>query len=88
MKHRGCPLGLFVFVLAAFSTFAAEYQPVTDARLVSPEPENWLMYRGTYDSHGYSPLKRINTRNVKRLKPLWTYSTRWSGSRAHSCSFP
>ena len=33
------------------------------------------MYRGTYNSHGYSPLKEINTGNVKRLKPLWSYST-------------
>ena len=61
--------------MLSFSSFAADYSPVTDARLLSPEPENWLMYRGTYDSHGYSPLNEINSRNVKRLKPLWTFST-------------
>ncbi len=61
--------------LAGFAVCAAEYSPVTDARLVSPEPDNWLMYRRTYDSHGYSPLQQINARNVALLKPLWTFST-------------
>jgi hypothetical protein len=31
---------------AAGSAFAADYAPVTDARLANPEPENWLMTRG------------------------------------------
>ena len=70
MKVLICFIGML-----AFSTYAAEYSPVTDARLLNPEPENWLMYRGTYNSHGYSPLKEINTRNVNRLKPLWSFST-------------
>ena len=55
--------------------WAAEYSPVTDARLVDPEPGNWLMYRRTYDSHGYSPLDQIDADNVHALKPLWTFST-------------
>ncbi len=64
-------------LLTAFATMAGavDYNPVTDARLVSPEPHNWLMYRGTYDSHGYSPLSQINTETVAGLKPLWMYST-------------
>ena len=66
---------LVLATLSALPVFSAEYEPVTDERLVNPEPENWLMYRGTYDSHGYSPLTEINSRNVKRLKPLWTFST-------------
>ncbi len=65
---------LAVAVLGTAST-SAEYSPVTDERLLNPEPENWLMYRGTYDSHGYSPLAQINTENVSGLKPLWTFST-------------
>ena len=62
---------------AAQSTPAAHtaYSPVTDARLRNPEPANWLMYRRTYDSHGYSPLDQINAENVHGLKPLWTFST-------------
>ena len=49
--------------------------PVTEARLKSPEPENWLMYRGNYASWGYSPLDQIRRENVSRLAPLWTFST-------------
>ena len=50
-------------------------RPVTDARLQSPEPENWLSFRRTYDGIGYSPLDQITTANVKRLRPVWTMST-------------
>ena len=68
-----------LLAIAAALTFAAdeadEYAAVTDERLRSPEAENWLMYRGTYDSHGYSPLAQINAENVANLKPLWTFST-------------
>jgi alcohol dehydrogenase (cytochrome c) len=66
---------------ALLSTFTAAaqtpkaYSPVTDARLTSPEAGNWLMYRRTYDSWGYSPLERINTRNVGTLVPVWSAST-------------
>jgi alcohol dehydrogenase (cytochrome c) len=48
---------------------------VTDERLLHPEPENWLMYRRTYDSWGYSPLDQITTKNVEKLVPTWTFST-------------
>lgn len=51
------------------------YTPVTDERLTNPEPENWLMYRRTYDSWGYSPLDKINAANVKQLFPVWSIST-------------
>ncbi len=65
-------LGWWAFAGAAW---AVEYSPVTDARLAEPEPGNWLMYRRTYDSHGYSPLDQIDADNVHGLKPLWTFST-------------
>ena len=71
MRHV---LGALLAGVAA-TGFAAEYSPVTDERLLSPEPENWLMYRGTYDSQGYSPLDQINTENVAGLKPIWSFST-------------
>jgi alcohol dehydrogenase (cytochrome c) len=51
------------------------YQPVTAARLLKPEPDNWLMIRGTYDGWGYSPLKEITTENAARLKPVWMTAT-------------
>ena len=53
----------------------AGYTPVTDARLSSPEPQNWLMYRGNYEGWGYSPLKQITDKNVSKLEVAWAYST-------------
>jgi alcohol dehydrogenase (cytochrome c) len=51
------------------------YRPVTNARLTDPEPQNWLMTRGNYQGWGYSPLDQINPSNVKRLTPVWSFST-------------
>lgn len=51
------------------------YKTVTNARLKKPEAGNWLMYRGRYDSQGYSPLDQINAKNVAKLKPVWSFST-------------
>ena len=49
--------------------------PVTDDRLLHPEPESWLMYRRTYDGWGFSPLSQIDTSNVADLAPAWTFTT-------------
>ena len=49
--------------------------PVTDDRLVNPGPEDWLMYRRTYDGWGYSPLDQITSANVASVVPVWSYST-------------
>src|SRR5262249_24770944 len=37
--------------------------------------ENWLSYGRTYSAQRYSPLKQINTENVARLIPVWTFQT-------------
>src|SRR3981189_2573643 len=69
--------GVFASLLPAMA-WAGEvknYSPVTQERLVNPEPGNWMLYRRTYDGHGYSPLDKINTTNVKNLVPAWTFST-------------
>jgi len=70
-------LGLLLsaFCSAGHAAEPAPYSAVTAERLTHPEPGNWLMYRRTYDSWGYSPLKEIDTRNVAQLKPLWSFST-------------
>jgi alcohol dehydrogenase (cytochrome c) len=51
------------------------YKPVTARRLLKPEDGDWLMIRRTYDGWGYSPLTKINTGNVSRLKPVWMIET-------------
>ncbi|PYN33757.1 MAG: PQQ-dependent dehydrogenase, methanol/ethanol family, partial [Candidatus Rokuibacteriota bacterium] len=66
-------LGLLVLPVTAVAQ--ARYSPVTDQRLVTPEPENWLQIRGNYQGWGYSPLSQITTGNVRRLTPVWAFST-------------
>ena len=62
--------------LATPAAFAVgPYAPVTDARLASPEPANWLQYRGNYGGWGYSPLDKINAGNVGKLQLAWSLST-------------
>jgi alcohol dehydrogenase (cytochrome c) len=51
------------------------YKPVTAERLLKPEDSDVLMVRRTYDGWGYSPLKQINTSNVSRLEPVWSFAT-------------
>ncbi len=72
--HRLLLCLLFV-TAAAPAAEPAAYTPVTAQRLENPEANNWLMYRRTYDSQGYSPLNQINAGNVEKLVPLWTIST-------------
>ncbi len=49
-----------------------KFVPVTDAMLQKPDPSDWLMWRRTLDSWGYSPLDQVNVHNVKDLKMIWS----------------
>ncbi len=40
--------------------------------LQNPDPADWLMWRRTLDSWGYSPLTEIDRGNVGGLKVVWT----------------
>jgi len=51
---------------------AAHFVPVTDQMLQNPDPADWLMWRRTFNSWGYSPLDQINRANVRNLKMVWT----------------
>jgi len=51
------------------------YKPVTPDRLLNPEDSDVLMVRRTYDGWGYSPLKQVDTSNVSRLQPVWSFAT-------------
>ena len=68
-----------VITLAPATVTGQSYRPVTDERLTSPEPENWLSYRGTYSGWGYSPLDQIDASNVQDLSPAWAFSTNTTG---------
>jgi alcohol dehydrogenase (cytochrome c) len=47
------------------------FVPVTDAMLQAPDPADWLMWRRTLDSWGYSPLDQIDASNVSELELAW-----------------
>ena len=48
------------------------FTPVTDTMLQNPDDSDWLMWRRTLDSWGYSPLDQVNQDNVNRLRLVWT----------------
>src|SRR5262245_21888423 len=51
---------------------------VTADRLLkaTAEPQNWLMYSGSYSSQRHSPLTQITTTNVKDLTLKWVFQSR------------
>jgi alcohol dehydrogenase (cytochrome c) len=62
-----------VFVpLAAQNTQSERFTPVSDAMLQKPTPDDWLMWRRTLDSWGYSPLDQIDRNNVRSLALAWS----------------
>ena len=47
-------------------------RPVTDAELLDPSPDEWLMWRRTLNGWGYSPLDQIDRDNVGSLRLVWS----------------
>src|SRR3989475_12293837 len=77
MKRACIMIALATTMLAyGFSIRAQEkarkFVPVTDAMLQNPDPANWMMWRRTLDSWGYSPLSQGNRNNVSQLRLVWT----------------
>ena len=50
------------------------FAPVSDADLVSPPDGDWLHWRGSPGSTGFSPLSQINTDNVRGLQLAWVWA--------------
>ncbi|MBI3941317.1 MAG: PQQ-binding-like beta-propeller repeat protein [Acidobacteria bacterium] len=48
-----------------------DFQPVTQAMLLQPDPADWLMLSRTYDYQRFSPLNQIRRDNVGRLRMVW-----------------
>ena len=67
-----CFLSIVVHqALAQDSSSVVQFDAVTTAELVDPVDEDWLIWRRTYDSQGYSPLDQVNKNNIKDLKEAW-----------------
>jgi alcohol dehydrogenase (cytochrome c) len=52
---------------------AAAQAQVTYQDLLRPNPANWLMYSGAYNSQRHTALKQIHTGNVRSLVPKWIF---------------
>jgi PQQ-dependent dehydrogenase (methanol/ethanol family) len=50
------------------------FTSVDDEVALNPSPNDWLMWRRTYDSRGYSPLDQINKRNIGSLQLAWAWT--------------
>ena len=85
--HRPCPtspssrcglilatagLAMAAGLAAAPGQSSGDFVPVTDAMLQDPDPADWLMWRRTLNSWGYSPLDRIDRENVGELRMVWS----------------
>jgi alcohol dehydrogenase (cytochrome c) len=67
-------LALLSAVPEAQQPIAGSFVPVTDKMLASPDPGDWLMWRRTWNSWGYSPLTQINKTNVRQLTLAWSHA--------------
>ena len=62
-----------LFLSLSLNSLAQDDFPlVTDAMLQNPADSDWLMWRRTLDSWGYSPLDQIDRSNVDQLRMVWT----------------
>src|SRR5436853_7911381 len=68
---RNSPVAAFATLLVC--TAVAVVAQVTDQTLLKPDPQDWLMYSGTYDSHRHSLLKQITPANIGTLQAKWVY---------------
>jgi len=69
-------------VMAARESLLRKLAPVSDAMLRNPAPADWLMWRGTYATLGYSPLDQINAKTVRNLGLAWTLALPPSANEA------
>jgi len=57
---------------AAATAGAAPFVPVTDRMIQNPDAGDWLMWRRTLNTWGYSPLNQVNRTNVRQLSLVWS----------------
>jgi alcohol dehydrogenase (cytochrome c) len=68
------PIAALLFAIVAFPANAQ----VTHERLLNAqsEPENWLHYNGSYNSHHYSGLDQVTPENATDLEMKWVFQAR------------
>src|ERR1700721_1610472 len=56
--------------------FTVGYAAANDELIkMSADPNQWVMPAGNFAATRYSELKQINTDNVHKIAPAWTFST-------------
>ena len=78
LTHR---IAIILIVASAFGNsaylFAQElasverFKTISDAELIEPDDQDWLIWRRTYDAQGHSPLNQINKNNIDELGEVW-----------------
>ena len=68
--------------MAAQQNLLARLRPVSDELLRNPPAADWLMWRGTYATQSYSPLKQIDKTTVGKLGVAWTLALPPSANEA------
>ena len=67
---------LLASCFGAAALFTAGYAVANDELAkMAADPNQWVMPRADFANTGYSQLKQINTENVHKLAPTWTFST-------------
>jgi alcohol dehydrogenase (cytochrome c) len=69
-------------VMAGRKMLLDKLTPVSDEMLRNPAAADWLMWRGTYATLGYSPLDQINKNTVRNLGVAWTLTLPPSANEA------
>ncbi len=79
LRLRSIPAFLCLFLFLQSSILAQtgntellqSLSAVSTSMLENPPEQDWLLWRRTYDSQGFSPLAQINRDNVERLAQAW-----------------
>jgi alcohol dehydrogenase (cytochrome c) len=65
---------MYQAAMAAQQAKLSALTPVTDEMLRKPPSGDWLIWRGTYASLGYSPLRQIDRHNARTLQLAWSWT--------------
>ena len=65
---------LLLLATTVASAQISDYQSVTEEMLSKPPTGDWLNWRGTQNSWGYSALDQITTENVAQLQLVWSWA--------------
>ncbi|HTP96893.1 MAG TPA: PQQ-dependent dehydrogenase, methanol/ethanol family, partial [Burkholderiales bacterium] len=75
MKRILCALFCAPFALFPLSGRVASAQTTEELLNAGKNTDNVLTFGMGYDLKMFSPLKQIDKSNVKRLVPVWSFST-------------